>query len=227
MVSALRDQSDHRTHLLCRQPPHFGDGLGHPGIAVAVEKCARTLRPTRSAEACAFTSPTFAKDQDVKVHAVRPDRLQCSLVDPERDRLPIFIVRSLANFFLVGSIASCIVSDMAKHDPALDHLFHALSDPTRRRMLTRLAHGPAAVTELAGPTGLKLPTVLRHLSVLEAAGLVTSQKDGRVRSCAFQPGALSPMRDWLEEQRVIWELRLDRLDDYYVTKLTKDRNHGP
>lgn len=93
-------------------------------------------------------------------------------------------------------------------------------------MLTRLARGSAAVTELAGPSGLKLPTVMRHLSVLEEAGLVTTQKDGRVRSCAFQPQALSPMRDWMEEQRAIWDARLDRLDDY-VMKLMKERNNGP
>jgi DNA-binding transcriptional ArsR family regulator len=114
---------------------------------------------------------------------------------------------------------------MAKHDPALDLLFHALSDPTRRMMLTRLARGPAPVSELAGPTGLRLPTVMRHLSVLETAGLVATQKDGRVRSCVLQPEALSPMRDWLEEQRTIWEARLDRLDDY-VTNLMKERNNG-
>jgi DNA-binding transcriptional ArsR family regulator len=115
---------------------------------------------------------------------------------------------------------------MAKHDPHLDLLFHALSDPTRRMMLTRLARGPAAVTELAGPTGLRLPTILRHLSVLEEAGLVVSQKDGRVRSCAFQPTAMAPMHDWLEEQRRLWDGRLDRLDDY-VTKLMKERTNGP
>lgn len=111
---------------------------------------------------------------------------------------------------------------MAKHDPHLDLLFHALSDPTRRMMLKRLASGPAPVTELAGPTGLKLPTILRHLSVLEEAGLVSTQKDGRVRSCAFQPRALQPVTDWLEDQRQLWEGRLDRLDDY-VTKLMKER----
>lgn len=115
---------------------------------------------------------------------------------------------------------------MAKHDPDLSLLFHALSDPTRRAMLNRLAKGPAAVTELAGPSGLRLPTIMRHLSVLEEAGLVTTSKDGRVRSCAFVPQALAPMRDWLEEQRAIWEARLDRLDDY-VTKLMKERPHGP
>ena len=111
---------------------------------------------------------------------------------------------------------------MAKHDPDLSLLFHALSDPTRRAMLERLAQGPAAVTELAGPTGLRLPTVLRHLSVLEGAGLITTAKDGRVRSCAFVPEALDPMRGWLEEQRALWEARLDRLDDY-VTRLMKER----
>jgi DNA-binding transcriptional ArsR family regulator len=89
-------------------------------------------------------------------------------------------------------------------------------------MLKRLASGPAPVTELAGPTGLKLPTILRHLSVLEEAGLVATQKDGRVRSCAFQPRALQPVTDWLEDQRQLWEGRLDRLDDY-VTKLMKER----
>ena len=111
---------------------------------------------------------------------------------------------------------------MAKHDPDLSLLFHALSDPTRRMMLTRLAKGPAAVTELAGPTGLRLPTVMRHLSVLEDAGMVATSKDGRVRSCALVPEALLPMRDWLEEQRAIWEARLDRLDDY-VMNLMKER----
>lgn len=106
---------------------------------------------------------------------------------------------------------------MAKHDADLSLLFHALSDPTRRAMLSRLAMGPAAVTELAGPTGLRLPTILRHLSVLEAAGLISTAKGGRVRSCAFVPQALEPMRGWMDEQRALWEGRLDRLDDYVMT----------
>ena len=103
---------------------------------------------------------------------------------------------------------------MAKHDPDLSLLFHALADPTRRAILTRLARGPAPVSELAAPTGLRLPTVMRHLSVLEEAGLIATAKAGRVRSCAILPGALAPMRIWLDEQRAIWESRLDRLDDY-------------
>lgn len=111
---------------------------------------------------------------------------------------------------------------MAKHDPDLSLLFHALSDPTRRSILTRLAEGPERVTELANPTGLRLPTVMRHLSVLEDAGLIATSKDGRVRTCAIVPEALTPVRTWLDDQRAIWQARLNRLDDY-VTELMKER----
>jgi DNA-binding transcriptional ArsR family regulator len=110
-----------------------------------------------------------------------------------------------------------IVSDMANQDPDLSLLFHALSDPTRRGILSRLAQGGAAVTELAQPSGLRLPTVMRHLSVLEQAGLIATTKDGRVRSCAIVPAALDPVRGWLDEQRAQWEARLDRLEDYIET----------
>ncbi|MEZ5796556.1 MAG: metalloregulator ArsR/SmtB family transcription factor [Paracoccaceae bacterium] len=113
---------------------------------------------------------------------------------------------------------------MAKHDADLSLLFHALSDATRRAMLSRLAAGPATVSELAQPTGLRLPTVMRHLSVLEEAGLISSEKGGRVRSCALVPAAQEPVRQWLEDQRAIWEARLDRLDDY-VTRLMKERGN--
>jgi DNA-binding transcriptional ArsR family regulator len=106
---------------------------------------------------------------------------------------------------------------MAKHDADLSRLFHALADPTRRAVLTRLAAGPAAVSDLAGPTGLRLPTVMRHLAVLEQSGLIATAKDGRVRTCALRPEALAPMRSWLDEQRAIWEARLDRLDAYVMT----------
>lgn len=111
---------------------------------------------------------------------------------------------------------------MAKHEPDLSPIFQALADPTRRAILTRLAEGPAAVSELARPTGLRLPTVMRHLAVLEEAGLIASTKDGRVRTCALVPEALTPVRTWLDAQRALWEARLDRLDDY-VTKLMKER----
>lgn len=101
---------------------------------------------------------------------------------------------------------------MTKHHPELSLLFHALADPTRRSILSRLAERPAPVTELSGPTGLRLPTVMRHLAVLEEAGLIVTAKDGRVRTCALVPEALAPARAWLDEQRALWEARLDRLE---------------
>lgn len=111
---------------------------------------------------------------------------------------------------------------MAKHDPELSLLFHALADPTRRLILEQLAETPARVSDLAAPTGLRLPTVMRHLSVLEEAGLIATSKDGRIRTCAIVPEALDPVRAWLDEQRAIWEARLDRLDAY-VMKLMEER----
>ncbi len=106
---------------------------------------------------------------------------------------------------------------MTKYDHTLSLLFHALADPTRRAMLTRLAQSPARVTDLADPTGLKLPTVMRHLSVLEEAGLITTAKDGRIRTCAIVREALDPVRVWLDQQQAIWEARLDRLDAFVMT----------
>jgi DNA-binding transcriptional ArsR family regulator len=113
---------------------------------------------------------------------------------------------------------------MAKHDPELSLLFHALADPTRRAILTRLAEGPARVTDLAGPTGLRLPTVMRHLSVLKEAGLIITSKDGRIRTCAIVPEALQPARTWLDEQRALWESRLDRLEAFVLTVM---KDHSP
>jgi DNA-binding transcriptional ArsR family regulator len=113
---------------------------------------------------------------------------------------------------------------MAKQDSDLSPIFHALADPTRRAILTRLAAGPAPVTDLARPTGLSLPTVMRHLAVLEDAGLIATAKDGRVRTCAIVPTALEPVRTWLDDQRALWEARLDRLDAF-VTSMMKE--HDP
>ncbi|HEV7372520.1 metalloregulator ArsR/SmtB family transcription factor [Arenibaculum sp.] len=111
---------------------------------------------------------------------------------------------------------------MTNHGPDLSLLFHALADPTRRSILTRLAETPARVTDLAEPTGLRLPTVMRHLSVLEGAGLITTSKDGRTRTCAIVPEALDPVRTWLDEHRAIWEARLGRLDTF-VMNVMKER----
>lgn len=113
---------------------------------------------------------------------------------------------------------------MTKYKSDLSLLFHALADPTRRSTLTRITEAPTRVTDLAEPTGLSLPTVMRHLSVLENAGLITTSKDGRTRTCAIVPDALEPARTWLDEQRATWEEALKRLDDF-VTVERKDNEN--
>jgi DNA-binding transcriptional ArsR family regulator len=110
---------------------------------------------------------------------------------------------------------------MAKHDPNLDLIFQALSDPTRRAMLARMAEGPLPVSDLARPTGMALPTILRHLSVLEAAELIETEKSGRRRMCRARPETLVATMDWMEQQRALWEARTDRLEDFLAT-LQKD-----
>jgi DNA-binding transcriptional ArsR family regulator len=98
--------------------------------------------------------------------------------------------------------------------PALDRTFQALADPTRRLMVERLSRGPASVTELAEPHDMSLPAVVQHLAVLEASGLVRSQKIGRVRTCRIEPAALRAAESWISERRSVWERRLDRLGEY-------------
>jgi len=96
----------------------------------------------------------------------------------------------------------------------LDRTFHALSDPTRRAMVQRLSRGPATVSELAKPLSISLPAVMQHLAVLEASGVVTSQKIGRVRTCQVEAKALTAAERWITERRQLWERRLDRLGEY-------------
>jgi DNA-binding transcriptional ArsR family regulator len=96
----------------------------------------------------------------------------------------------------------------------LDQVFHALADPTRRGMVERLVRGPATVSELSRPLDMSLPAVLQHLQVLEASGLVRSEKAGRVRTCRIEPDALRAAEAWVTGQRTAWETRLDRLGDY-------------
>lgn len=106
---------------------------------------------------------------------------------------------------------------MAKHDPNLDLIFQALSDPTRRAMLARMGQGPVPVSELARPTGMALPTILRHLTVLEEARLIRSEKQGRTRLCQARPETLEATMDWLAQQRALWEARTDRLEEFLKT----------
>src|SRR5438477_11173762 len=103
---------------------------------------------------------------------------------------------------------------MLNNSQALDLVFQALADPGRRGMVERLARGPASVSELAKPLAMTLSAVVQHLAVLEASGLVKSQKVGRVRTCRIEPKALSQAEQWINQRRALWERRLDRLGEY-------------
>src|SRR5215831_9165488 len=103
---------------------------------------------------------------------------------------------------------------MLNQAPDLDRVFQALADPGRRVMMERLSQGPASVSELARPLDMSLAAVLQHVQVLEASGLVRSQKTGRTRTCSINPAALSSAESWISERRTLWERRLDLLGDY-------------
>lgn len=103
---------------------------------------------------------------------------------------------------------------MLNQSERLDHLFHALADPSRRAVVERLSRGPASVSELALPLAMSLPSVVQHLQVLEASGLIVTAKAGRVRTCRMAPEALGVAERWLSERRAIWEDRFDRLETY-------------
>ena len=97
---------------------------------------------------------------------------------------------------------------------AVDDVFYALSNSTRRKVLEQLSVGPATVSELAAPFDMKLPSFVQHLSVLEQSRLVRSKKRGRVRTYEIAPERFRVAEDWLMEQRRLWEARLDRFDRY-------------
>ena len=90
-------------------------------------------------------------------------------------------------------------------------MFHALADPTRRGMMERLSRGPTSVSELAQPLAMSLSAAIQHLQVLEASGLVRSEKVGRVRTCRIEPNALRTAEQWIAARRSMWERCLDRL----------------
>src|SRR5262245_4657703 len=102
---------------------------------------------------------------------------------------------------------------MINYSQSLDRVFHALADPARRGMVERLGRGPASVGQLAAPLTMSLPAVLQHLQVLEASGLVRSEKVGRVRTCQIVPTTLRTAEQWIADRRTLWERRLDRLGE--------------
>jgi DNA-binding transcriptional ArsR family regulator len=101
-------------------------------------------------------------------------------------------------------------------------MFQALADPARRVMVERLCSGPASVSDLAKPLDMTLSAVVQHLQVLEASGLVRSEKVGRVRTCKIEPKALRAAERWINDRRMAWERRLDRLGAFLDETKPKD-----
>ncbi|SIR90194.1 ArsR/SmtB family transcription factor [Williamsia sterculiae] len=109
---------------------------------------------------------------------------------------------------------------MPKYHDELDAVLRALADPTRRAVVERLARSPAVVSELAAPFSMALPSLMQHLRVLESAGIISSQKDGRVRTVTLRPGGLDVVHLWLDEQRTPAERQADRLG-IHLTRTTR------
>ncbi len=97
---------------------------------------------------------------------------------------------------------------------AADGVFHALSNPTRRKVVERLSLGPATVSELAAPFDMQLPSFVQHLSVLERCRLVKSKKRGRVRTYELAPERLQVAENWMTARRQVWEARFNRFDEH-------------
>src|SRR5690349_13899623 len=102
-------------------------------------------------------------------------------------------------------------------------MYQALSDPARRTMVERLSLGPASVSELAQPLEMSMSAVVQHLAVLEASGIVSSQKTGRVRTCRIERKAMTLAEQWIAERRAQWERRFDRLGDFLAGDNTKPK----
>jgi DNA-binding transcriptional ArsR family regulator len=113
---------------------------------------------------------------------------------------------------------------MLNQRPPVDEVFRALGDPTRRGMVERLGEGPATVSQLAQPFDVTLSAVVQHLAVLEAAGLVGSEKVGRTRTCRLQPAGIRLAADWFAGQRAAWERRLDRLGEVLAGDLAAEQH---
>lgn len=103
----------------------------------------------------------------------------------------------------------------------LDLVFRALGDPTRRAVLERLTIGPSATIALAEPFDMALPSFTQHLDVLEHCDLITSTKNGRVRTYRLTPASLRPAETWMTRQRSLWEKRLDQLDTHLMSMKDK------
>jgi DNA-binding transcriptional ArsR family regulator len=116
---------------------------------------------------------------------------------------------------------------MVNYSSGLDATFAALSDATRRGILARLASGEASVSELAAPYDMSLPAVSKHLRVLESAGLVTRNKEGRVQRCRLEAAPMRGAADWIEHYRRFWEAQLDSLHQFLQESSNKEPRTWP
>jgi len=110
---------------------------------------------------------------------------------------------------------------------AVDRVFHALADSTRRAVIDRLSRGPASVSDLAKPLEMTLAGVVQHLQVLEQSGVIRSEKVGRVRTCRIEPAGLGVAERWIAERRSLWERRLDRLGEVLAEDESKELRASP
>lgn len=110
---------------------------------------------------------------------------------------------------------------------AVDATFHALADPTRRAIVERLGEGAASVSIIAEPLPMSLPAVVQHLKVLEDAGIVRSEKVGRVRTCRLEVTTLTTVQDWIADRKRMWESRLDRLGDFLAAQPEAPKSEKP
>lgn len=112
------------------------------------------------------------------------------------------------------------------NSPNLESIFHALADRSRLQMVERLSIGPASVKEIAEPFGMALPSILKHLKVLEDVGIVISQKSGRVRTYQLDPKNLMGINDWLEERKKTWNRNFDRLGNFLIESSLENSDGG-
>jgi DNA-binding transcriptional ArsR family regulator len=108
----------------------------------------------------------------------------------------------------------------------LDRVFHSLADGTRRAVVAQLANGPASIGVLAQRHRMALPSFMKHIRVLEESEIIVSRKLGRVRMCELRPDALTAASDWLEQERRVWEVRLNQLDEFVETLAAKETARG-
>lgn len=115
------------------------------------------------------------------------------------------------NGLQIGSVHNIVIR-MANNTVALDSIFQALADPTRRAVIRRLGRGSATVSELAEPFDMALPSFMKHVGVLERTGLIRSRKIGRIRTCVLERKKLAAVERWFGEQRAMWAGRDENLD---------------